>query len=153
MPLWGYDKSQIPTSVYGSQTMKSPISRKPVGGSGWEPGFLFEQAAMISDNVCLWDRCPLCQLGPLALHEGGGPPAKSYTATAPAYSFQWKSPWMPLICTPCVDLTADLQHIHTQAAGAFQFTSLYRLFYELPTSFWSCWQPWSASKKTWQGQM
>lgn len=42
---------------------------------------------------------------------------------------------MPLICTPCVDLTEDLQHIHTQAAGAFQFTSLYRLFYELPTSF------------------
>lgn len=36
---------------------------------------------------------------------------------------------MVFICSPCVSLSADLQH--TQAAGAFQFSSLYRLFHEL----------------------
>lgn len=35
------------------------------------------------------------------------------------------------MCSP----TADLQRTHTRAAGAFQFSSLYRLFHELPTSF------------------
>lgn len=37
-----------------------------MGGSGWEPGFLFGQAAKISHNVAF-----LCQLGLVALHKGG----------------------------------------------------------------------------------
>lgn len=116
--LSGYDISNIPASVYGSQTMKSPISWKPVGGNGWGPGVLFEQAALISDKVCRWDRCPLCQLGPLVLQGGGGGPERSAT------SQQLHSPGtcLPLPVKtflsgphlhPMCSLAAGFQHTHT----------------------------------------
>ena len=79
-----------------------------------------------------WDRCPLCQLGPPALHGGGpersAPSQQLHGPPTPACSYQSKPLWMDFICTPCVALLLI-------SNGAFQFSSLYRLFHELPTSF------------------
>lgn len=108
--------------------MKSPISRKPIGGSGWEPGFLFGQAAKISDNVALCANLDQCPFAGVEEARSARPPANSYTAPAPAYSYQSKPLWMVFICTPCVSLSATYTHTHTaRPAGASQFNSLYRL--------------------------
>lgn len=73
-----------PPSVYGSQTMKSPISRKPMGGTGWEPGFLFGQAAKIRDNVALCANLDQTAFTGEEEALSARPPANSYMTLAPA---------------------------------------------------------------------
>lgn len=101
--------------------MKSPFCGKLMGGSGWEPGFLFGQAAKISHNVAF-----LCQLGLVALHKGGrlvleGPAtASSYATGPPAGAGRSKRSRRDFSCAPGVSISRQTH--------ALQFCSLYRPF-------------------------
>lgn len=96
--------------------MKSPISRKVVGGVGGSLAFCLNRQPVISD-ICQWGCWPLCQLGPLALHRGGADLERWATGQqlhGPGTCLQLPvktssdDPQLHPMCSP----TADLQRTH-----------------------------------------